>query len=235
MNAFRSEKSALEERLSAQQAQLEELQSQQHAAVAALEEEKRVLASEVSELKSSQSTAVAQCSEKEIRCGVRCSEAAGTMKSITALNEKQGPGGRSGTRRPGGDAWLLVHYTGSEVPVSVVEAAAGHGQLDVLRFLLVHDASRAERQGWRNEEDIQNTVTTRGDTTEEGPKEKRCIVRWGRHDMRDAARGGHSKTVRWLYQRTASFNEERGQKAVIECALDHGDVSLVVLANTFQR
>ncbi|KAH7480029.1 CLIP-associating protein 1 [Phytophthora ramorum] len=57
----------LEERLSVQTTELEELQAQRSAAVAALEEEKRVLVSEVSALKSGQSEAMAHCSEKDER------------------------------------------------------------------------------------------------------------------------------------------------------------------------
>ncbi|KAF1788796.1 Armadillo-type fold [Phytophthora cactorum] len=68
MNALRSEKCALEERLSTQRVQLEELQAKQCAAVAAFEEEKRVLTSELSALKSGQSDAMARCNEKDELC-----------------------------------------------------------------------------------------------------------------------------------------------------------------------
>ncbi|KAG2529229.1 hypothetical protein JM18_001717 [Phytophthora kernoviae] len=90
MSALESEKSALEERLSSQDAQLVQLRTQQSAAVAALEEEKSALVSEVSALKSGQSEAMAQCNEKDDRMTQLESELSSVqaqLKSVTSRLE----------------------------------------------------------------------------------------------------------------------------------------------------
>ncbi|KAE9362392.1 hypothetical protein PF008_g80 [Phytophthora fragariae] len=88
LSALRSEKSALEERLAAQSAQVEELTEQQSAAVAALEEQKRELASDVSALKSGQSEAMAQCSEKSERVAELESELSALTEQLQAATAK---------------------------------------------------------------------------------------------------------------------------------------------------
>ncbi|KAE9091008.1 hypothetical protein PF010_g18369 [Phytophthora fragariae] len=98
--------------------------------------------------------------------------------------------------------WIFEHFPGRGVHMQVVEEAAAAGAMDIIQYFA------------DNERDSE--VDTR--------LAKRDIF-FGGKDTANAAAGGHSDIVRWLYQFETDY--ERDDAATMEAAVANGDKDLV--------
>ncbi|EGZ05471.1 hypothetical protein PHYSODRAFT_533919 [Phytophthora sojae] len=103
--------------------------------------------------------------------------------------------------------WLMERFSVCQVPVSVVEIAAKRGRLDILQFLLEHDAAQEgeeEKSGvpWGN------------------------VVHWGGDSMERAALVKRFDIVRFIYENTPGGAHSYALGTTIRLALDAGEMAL---------
>ncbi|KAF1795816.1 Ankyrin repeat-containing domain [Phytophthora cactorum] len=102
--------------------------------------------------------------------------------------------------------WTFEHFPGRGVCNQVVKEAAADGAMEILQYFC------------DNELDSDEAATSGVDSGLE-PRE----IVWGGKDTLNAASGGHSDIVRWLYH----FNYGRDDDDTMKAAMARGDVNLV--------
>lgn len=95
--------------------------------------------------------------------------------------------------------WLMERFSVCQVPVSVVEIAAKRGRLDILQFLLEHDAAQ---EGEEEKSGVPCRKKRRVDTgTVENREQGRGnVVQWGGRSLLKAAQMKQFHVVRFLYE-----------------------------------
>ncbi|EGZ05500.1 hypothetical protein PHYSODRAFT_342317 [Phytophthora sojae] len=97
--------------------------------------------------------------------------------------------------------WLMKHFSGCEVPVTVVEIAAERGRLDILQFLLEHDASHRVEEGSSRKK--RKMGTEEGDALpNDDEKDGGNVVRWDGEGITKALQVKRHDIARFLYEKT---------------------------------
>lgn len=107
-------------------------------------------------------------------------------------------------------------FTERGVSVQVIEEAAAAGAMDILQYFC-------------DSESYSDIVATSGVDTGLEPRN----ISWGGKDTLNAATGGHSNIVRWLYQFGTDY--QRDNKGTMKAAMARGDVELVRLLHQAVR
>ncbi|KAE9177754.1 hypothetical protein PF005_g24364 [Phytophthora fragariae] len=108
--------------------------------------------------------------------------------------------------------WLFAHFSGCFVPVLVVEDAASSGRLEILKFLLEHDAGR-------------NCTHMRVKTPIGGEN----VVHWSSRSIVNAIEKGHKDIAKWLYQQVPHESSTDDIQMIVESSLAAGYIDLANL------
>jgi ankyrin repeat protein len=108
--------------------------------------------------------------------------------------------------------WLFEHFTGCAVPVEAAEEAAGNGHLDVLEFLLEHDAAFVQ----------EHVVNAAGGRTElqRGVQ----VTSWEARSVVKAAANGHENVAQWLFEVLPHQWDDQELGNIVRAALKAGSV-----------